>query len=416
MKKHQLLFTIIFTFSILATGGTSSRQQKTAQNDHIRPDPLIVQMLSTVDPDSCARTLRDLCGFYNRYARDKYNIEEVVPYLEQKFRDYKCDSVYRLPVSGMDAPAVVGVRWGTVNPTMKKVCLIGAHPDTYCNEGGRHQGAYDNGCGNVGYLEAARVMQHFTFENTILFAAFNAEEVGMLGSKKIVDELLDEGTEILGGAVTYDMLGIAPSSSGKISHAICTSVPGGQAFADKMEELADEYNLKVNVTTQTSTDIPTDTKHFWKNDYSGSCGRGGRGAGTYHTKADSISDIFDSTWLAEAVSPGIAAIAYYAVPEAVNSISGTTTPLSRPTVAVHTATNGAIHISISSLSCLPERRVTVYSLSGRKVAVLFLKEETENRYTTTWNKGTGSCTGTGLYILSGKAGNSRFHKKLIIKK
>ncbi len=83
-----------------------------SQNYPVRPDPLIQQLLATVDPDSCARTLRDLCGFFNRYARDDYNIEEVVPYLEKKFQDYKCDSVFRLPVSGFDAPAVVGVRWG----------------------------------------------------------------------------------------------------------------------------------------------------------------------------------------------------------------------------------------------------------------------------------------------------------------
>lgn len=385
------------------------------KHEPVKYDPLIEQVLSKISPDSCARLLRDLCGIYNRFAREHWNIDEVVPYLERKFTEYNCDSIFRLPVNGYDAPAVVGVRKGKKDPSLDRVCLIGAHPDNICDEGGRHQGAYDNGCGCVGYLEAARVMQNFTFENTILFAAFNAEEVGLLGSREIVDQLLDNGTEIIGGAVTYDMVGIAPSSSGAISHAVCTSVQGGQEFADKIEELGDTYNFPVNISTQSSTDIPTDTKHFWKEGYAGSCGRGGTG-GQYHTKADSINETFDSLWLAKALTPGIATIAYYAVPMEVTGanfiqLGGFTNP-----VTIQNNPSGFLTITLSGSRLVHHQRVSIYTVSGKLVQTLVLSKKTGSKYSGTWNYSSprGYAVGRGLYLITGTINNKRFQKKVII--
>ncbi len=394
------------------------RHSTVKKDEAVKADPLIEQLLSGVSPDSCARFLRDLCGIYNRYAGEDWNIDEVVPYIENKFLAYNCDSVFRLTVSGYDAPAIVGIRWGEVNPTLEQVCLIGAHPDTYCQSGGRHQGAWDNGCGNVGYLEAARTMKDFTFENTIIFAAFNSEEVGMLGSIKLVDELLDEGTQIIGGAITYDMLGIGPNTERKVSHTISTANNGGQEFADKMEELAQEYNLNLSVRTTESNDIPTDTKHFWQNGYVASCGKGGTNAGTYHTKADSISDIFDSTWLAEAVSPGIATIAYYAVPTEVNSISSNTTPLSKQTITVHNNSAGIVAITLSGSIQLTDQMVNIYAINGKLVKKLALNKNAENSYKGSWDccNMYGETVGSGLYLISGAFQGGRFYEKVLIKR
>lgn len=387
------------------------------KGEPVQVDPFIEQIIATVSADSCARLLRDLCEIYNRDASEDYNIEEVVPYLERKFLEYNCDSVYRLPVSGYDAPAVIGVRRGEKDPSLDRVCVIGAHPDTKCETGGRHQGAYDNGCGNVGYLEAARVMKDFTFENTILYVGFNAEEKGLKGSQEFVDELLAEGSKIIGGAVTYDMLGISPPSQGSISHTVSTANDGGQEFADQIEELGTIYNFPVRVSTTSDDDIPTDTKRFWQNGYVASCGKGGSGGGM-HTKADSIDETFDSTWLATAVTPGIVTIAYYAVPTSVTGTNFIQSPVSTNPVTIHINPSGFLTITLSDSRLVPHKTVSIYNVSGKLIQTLVLSKKEGTQYTGVWNccDSRGSAVSTGLYLITGTVQNKRFQKKVIIRR
>ena len=384
----------------------------------VQVDPLIEQIIENVNADSCAGLLRDLCGIYNRFADEKYNIEEVVPFLENKFLAYNCDTVLQLAVSGYDAPAVVGIKWGEGNQSLDRVCVIGAHPDNYCSEGGRHQGAWDNGCGNVGYLEAARVMKDFTFNNTICFVGFNAEEKGLKGSMKFIEFLEENGSEIIGGAVTYDMLGIGYGTSTAGSHTICTKNTGGQEFADKMEEVCGVYNVPVSVSTTSDDEIPTDTKNFWQNGFVASCGKGGKGGGTYHTRADSITSIFDSTWLALAVTPGIATIAFYAEPTGLTTVDFVQQPVSVNPVLINTSHSGFVSITLSDSRLVPHRTVSIYTVSGKLVQTLVLSKKTGSKYSGIWNYSSsrGYAVGRGLYLITGTINNKRFQKKVIISK
>ena len=392
------------------------RVRTVIKREPVQFDPLIEQIIENVNADSCADLLRDLCGIYNRFADEKYNIEEVVPFIENKFLAYNCDTVFRLAVSGYDAPAVVGIKWGEENQSLDRVCVIGAHPDNYSKDGGRHQGAWDNGDGNVGYLEAARAMKDFTFTNTICFVGFNAEEKGLKGSMEFVEFLEDNGSEILGGAITYDMLGFGWGTSTAGSHTISTANTGGQEFADKMEEICGIYNVPVSVSTTSSNEIPTDTENFWQNGFVASCGKGGQGPGVFHEKGDSITSIFDSTWLALAVTPGIATIAYYAEPIGVTAADFVQQPVFTNPILINTSHSGFVSITLSDSRLVPHQTVSIYTVSGKLVQTLVLSKRTGSKYSGVWDyrNPRGYAVGRGLYLITGTINNKRFQKKVVI--
>jgi Zn-dependent M28 family amino/carboxypeptidase len=91
---------------------------------------------------------------------------------------------------------VIAMSLGTVRPN--DIYVIGAHYDSVDNPG-----ADDNASGVAGVLEAARVLSQYKFEATLVFAAFDREEEGLLGSSAYVQE--HTGDNIL-GMVAMDMI------------------------------------------------------------------------------------------------------------------------------------------------------------------------------------------------------------------
>jgi hypothetical protein len=71
---------------------------------------------------------------------------------------------------------VVGVHPGVICPD--EIYIFGAHYDSVA----RSPGAWDNASGVAVVLEAARILSQYTFEQTIVFIAFDREEQGMIGS------------------------------------------------------------------------------------------------------------------------------------------------------------------------------------------------------------------------------------------
>ena len=109
---------------------------------------------------------------------------------------------------------VVGVIEGNEQPD--SYVIIGAHYDhlgtgSFGSLGNRHRnqihnGADDNASGTAGLLELAQYFAHHAPQKSIIFVAFSAEEVGLLGSQHFVDNLpvpLDRVTAM----INLDMIG-----------------------------------------------------------------------------------------------------------------------------------------------------------------------------------------------------------------
>jgi len=97
---------------------------------------------------------------------------------------------------------VVAELTGTVTP--EEIYILSGHYDAYGS--GEHPGGDDNASGTAGVLEAARVLSQYSFESTIRFIGFNAEEDLMKGSSDYVNNVVLADNETIAGMINLDMI------------------------------------------------------------------------------------------------------------------------------------------------------------------------------------------------------------------
>ncbi len=83
------------------------------------------------------------------------------------------------------------------------VIVLGAHFDSV--ELGA--GANDNGSGVAVLLELARALSQKSSKSTLVFVAFDAEEIGLVGSRHYVTSLADDARKRIVAMLNFDMLG-----------------------------------------------------------------------------------------------------------------------------------------------------------------------------------------------------------------
>jgi Zn-dependent M28 family amino/carboxypeptidase len=99
--------------------------------------------------------------------------------------------------SGSTYYNVIGVLPGTATGA-NQVYFVGAHYDSVGNPG-----ADDNASGVAGVLAAAQVLSQYHFEATLVFAAFDREEQGLIGSGSYAG---NHQSDHINGMISLDMI------------------------------------------------------------------------------------------------------------------------------------------------------------------------------------------------------------------
>jgi Zn-dependent M28 family amino/carboxypeptidase len=126
--------------------------------------------------------------------------------IHREFRDRGWDvqvDDFPAPVSGGRGTNIVAVRPGT----SPEAVVVVAHYDTVPGTGG----ADDNGSGVVALLALARLLAGTSSRATIVLAAVDHEEVGLLGSTRLVERL---DRPVL-GAIVLEMLAYSDPEPGR---------------------------------------------------------------------------------------------------------------------------------------------------------------------------------------------------------
>ena len=89
--------------------------------------------------------------------------------------------------------------------TTDEIIIIGAHYDSVESS----PGASDNASGTAVLLELARVLESVSTDKELRFLFFGAEELGLIGSKKYVDEVTTEEIKRSVAMLNMDMVGSA---------------------------------------------------------------------------------------------------------------------------------------------------------------------------------------------------------------
>jgi len=96
---------------------------------------------------------------------------------------------------------------GAVDPD--NILVVGAHYDSFNQDSDPMvyaPGADDNGSGVAAVLELARVLKDIPMKKSVMFVAFSAEEVGLVGSNVVASNLYYSGAKVE-FMVNFDMIG-----------------------------------------------------------------------------------------------------------------------------------------------------------------------------------------------------------------
>jgi aminopeptidase YwaD len=165
-----------------------------------------------------------------------------------------------------DVPNVVGMVEGTHPQKKKEIIVVGAHYDHLGkghNESSMykdhnhnlvHYGADDNASGTAGVMELAERIAKKPLERTVVFIAFTAEEMGLIGSKEYC-ALPDVSIENTVAMVNMDMIGRMTKNSLQVQGIGTTSF-----WNTLMDSLATVYSLELSKTA--SGQGPSDHSSF----------------------------------------------------------------------------------------------------------------------------------------------------------
>ena len=179
----------------------------TTQNVEIRA------LMDSVSVDSIKANIEHLCAYHTRRYDSRY-IWEVQDWLVGRYNDFGIDTVmlHDFPVPYFEqvtADNILAVQWGTKTPEEYVIC--GAHYDSWNADGYdpdtiRSPGADDNASGVAGILETARILSNYTFDRTIIYGNWNAEEIGLKGSAAYAADCAEQLMDIV-GYFNLDMTG-----------------------------------------------------------------------------------------------------------------------------------------------------------------------------------------------------------------
>lgn len=213
MKK--ILFAVLFLIAEYTAFAQAPHLYEHSYPEIATENPEIRAIMDSVSVDSIKAHIEHLCSYYNRRYDSRY-IWDVQDWLTSRYEQYGVDTVmlHDFKINKPDFPEetadnVLAVQWGTKTPYEFVIC--GAHYDSWNADGEdpdtiRSPGADDNATGVAGILETARLLSNYTFDRTIIYANWCAEEIGLVGSAAYAADCAAQGMDIV-GYFNLDMTG-----------------------------------------------------------------------------------------------------------------------------------------------------------------------------------------------------------------
>src|SRR5690554_1093952 len=158
---------------------------------------------------------------------------------------------------------IIATQLGKTNPD--NIYLVSAHYDAiadYC--------ADDNATGVAAILEIARVLSTQCMENTIVYAFWDEEEIGLRGSRYYAAQANNSNLNIL-GVINLDMVGYdgdAPGELGDNDFDIdVRNVHGSLTIKDDLLSIFDTYMFDLNPIVVNPGTTGSDHASFWNQGY-----------------------------------------------------------------------------------------------------------------------------------------------------
>ena len=126
-------------------------------------------------------------------------------------------------------------------------------------------GADDNASGTAAVLEAARVLSQYSFPFTIVYALWDEEEQGLIGSAYFANQASAAGDSIL-GVINLDMIAYDGNNDGKFEiHT--RSVGTSLELKDEILDVNTTYNIGITPIIKNPGSTYSDHASFWNRGY-----------------------------------------------------------------------------------------------------------------------------------------------------
>lgn len=234
--------------------------------------PMIDSIINLSTEQTMAKLNREISGdtstiigglpytITTRYYSSASNTK-AAQYIYEKFQGYGLNTRYmtfRPATNGMN---VIGMKLGTKYPGRQYI-ICGHYDDVPSS--GLAPGADDNGSGTCGVIEAARLLAPYTFDYTVVFIAFDEEEIGLYGSRAYADTAYYMNHDTILGVINLDMIAWDGNNDNKTDiHTNTNSVP----FADMVISAYNTYVPALDPSKIFSISGGSDHQSFWNRGY-----------------------------------------------------------------------------------------------------------------------------------------------------
>lgn len=212
---------------------------------------------------------------------------------------------------------VFAYKYGVTHPG-RKVVICG-HYDAMPGGPVAAPAADDDGSGTVSVLEAMRVLEPFSFENTICFATWDKEELGLLGSHFYAGVSAANDDTII---AVVNMDAIAYDGNGDRSMKVHTKpIANSLAIKDTALMVNTTYGIDLPITVQNPGATYSDHQSFWQEGYGAILIIENfelDGNPHYHTSTD-LLQYMDQEYWSDLTKLGIGTAATLAIPYETNA-------------------------------------------------------------------------------------------------
>ncbi len=368
-----------------------------------QPDPAISAIINQANLDSLTSCVRELSGetgtlinglqdtLVSRHVGSKGH-QAATQYLAQKLLSYGLPThVQSYSLSGTN---VYAVQTGTDFPEI--AYIVSAHYDDNPSTGPA-PGADDNASGTAAVLETARILSRYKTSYTIVYALWDEEESGLVGSTFFAQQAFNRKDSIL-GVVNLDMLGWDSNNDG-LTEVHTRSTARSIELADTVVLVNRAYGIGLTPALRNPGTTASDHASFWQKGYSAvlliEAYLGGDFNSHYHSSTDRLQ-FFNAAFYHRASKLALGTMAFLA------GVKGTLfveNPPAKPRVFALSQNfpnpfNPTTTVEIS----LPHPAtvtVEVFSVLGEKVATLVAGELPAGRQRTVWD---ASGAASGVYF------------------
>jgi len=306
--KRKTAFTIAMTFGFIAMAMSPVFPVTRGANvpeAGVNAQPVISWLVANVSAPRIYSLLYDLQNFSTRYI-PTINCNASAEYI---VRDYSnstnlvVQSQYFL-YGGYILRNVIAILPAS-NPANRTAYVIGGHYDSWTQNNPLvwAPGVDDDGSGTVAAMEVARVLSPYRFNATLIFAAWTAEEVGLVGSDYHASSLRTAGQDV-GATIGMDMIGNYAGTMG------LDLVHDGYSewIADAMISANTDYGIGLQLTKAYSLSANSDHASFLAYNYNAIMAAEADFSPNWHRDTDTIDNV-NITLITKATQVAAAALA-----------------------------------------------------------------------------------------------------------